>query len=67
MSVPSVGMGAMVGTPMAPCLARGLHASLERGRSMPRGSSTPVLTLQGSGKAEIVPDKVQGLGTLMMS
>jgi hypothetical protein len=29
---------------------------------MPRGLGTPVLTLQGSGKAEIVLDVGQGLG-----
>jgi hypothetical protein len=29
---------------------------------MPRGSGAPVLTLQGSGEAEIVPDGVQGSG-----
>jgi hypothetical protein len=34
---------------------------------MPRGSGAPVLMLQGSGEAEIVPDGVQGSGTLMTS
>jgi hypothetical protein len=67
MFVPSVGMGAVAGTRMAPCLARGLHASLERARSMPRGSGTPVLTLQGSGEVEIVPYRAQGSGTLVTS
>jgi hypothetical protein len=65
MSVPSVGMGAVVGTPVAPCLARGLHASPERGKSMPRGSDTPVLTLQGSDEVEIVPDRAQGSSALI--
>jgi hypothetical protein len=46
--------------PVAFCLARGLHASLERGRSMPRGSGTAVLTLQWSGEAEIIPSRAQG-------
>jgi hypothetical protein len=48
-------------------LATGLHASLGRGRSTPRGSGAPVLTLWGSGKAEVVLDRAQGSGTLMMS
>jgi hypothetical protein len=52
---------------VAPYLVRGLHASLERGRSMPRGSGVPVLTLQGSGEEEIVPDRAQGSGALMRS
>jgi hypothetical protein len=52
---------------VAPHLARGIHASLERGRSTPRGSGASVLILQGSGEAEIVPDGAQGLGALMMS
>jgi hypothetical protein len=47
---------------VAPRLARGLHVSLGRGRSMPRGSGAPVLTLQGSGEAKIVLDRAQGLG-----
>jgi hypothetical protein len=51
----------------SPRLARGLHVSLGRGRSMPRGSGAPMLTLQGSGEAEIVPDRAQGSGALMMS
>jgi hypothetical protein len=67
MSVPLVGMGTVVGALAAPHLARGLHMSLGRGRSMPRGSGTLVLTLQGSGKAEVVPDGAQGSGALMMS
>jgi hypothetical protein len=37
--------GVMVRAPVAPRLARGLHVSLGRGRSMPRGSGAPVLTL----------------------
>jgi hypothetical protein len=41
--------------PRAQC-ARGPYASLGRGRSMPRGSGAPILTLHGSGEAEIVPD-----------
>jgi hypothetical protein len=56
------GSGAMVRALVALCLARGLHVSLRRGRSTPRGSGAPVLTLQGSGEAEIVPDRVQGSG-----
>jgi hypothetical protein len=67
MSVPSVGMGVVVGAPVAPRLARGLHVSLGQGRSMPRGSGAPVLMLWGSGEEEIVPDEVQGLGALMTS
>jgi hypothetical protein len=66
-SVPSVGMSAVVGTPVAPCLDRGLHTSLERGRSMPRGMDAPMLTLQESGEAKIVLDRAQGSGALMMS
>jgi hypothetical protein len=54
-----------LGAPMAPRLARGLHVSLGRGRSMPRGSGAPVLTPWGSGEAEIVPDKAQGSCALM--
>jgi hypothetical protein len=34
---------------------------------MPRGLGAPVLTLQGSDEAEIVPDRAQGSGTLMTS
>jgi hypothetical protein len=34
---------------------------------MPRGSGAPVLTLQGSGEAEIVLNRAQGSGALMMS
>jgi hypothetical protein len=34
---------------------------------MPWGSDAPMLTLQGSDEAEIVPDGVQGSGALMMS
>jgi hypothetical protein len=45
------------GGPVAPCLARGLHASLGRGRSTLRGFGAPVLTLQGSGEAEIILDR----------
>jgi hypothetical protein len=67
MSIPSVGMDVVVGTHAAPVLARGPYTSLGRGGSMPRGSSAPVLTLQGLGEAEIVSDRVQGLGALMTS
>jgi hypothetical protein len=66
-SVPSVGMGAVVGAHAALVLARGSYASLGRGGSVPRGSGAPVLTLQGSSEAEIVPDGVQGSGALMTS
>jgi hypothetical protein len=65
--VPSLGMGAMVGAHMAPSLARELYMSLGRGGSMPRGSGAPMLMLQGSGEAEIVPDRADGSGTLMTS
>jgi hypothetical protein len=34
---------------------------------MPRGLGAPVLTLPGSGEAEIVPDKAQGSSALMTS
>jgi hypothetical protein len=37
--------GCRDGGPVAPYLVRGLHVSLERGGSMPRGSGDPVLTL----------------------
>jgi hypothetical protein len=67
MFIPSLGMGAMVGTHVAPGLAQGPYASLKRGESMPWGSDAPMLTLQGSDEAEIVPDGVQGSGALMMS
>jgi hypothetical protein len=43
---------------MASHLDRGLHVFLRLGRSTPRGLDAPVLTLQGSGKAEVVPDRV---------
>jgi hypothetical protein len=56
-----------LGAPVAPRLSRGLHVSLEQGRSMPRGSGAPVLTLSGPGKAEIVPDRAQGSSVLMTS
>jgi hypothetical protein len=52
---------------VAPRLARGLHVSLRRGRSTLRGSGAPVLTSQGSGEAEIVPERAQGSGALMTS
>jgi hypothetical protein len=67
MFVPSVGMGVVVGALVAPRLARGLHVSLGQGRSMPRGSSAPMLTLWGSGEVDIVPDGTQGSGALMTS
>jgi hypothetical protein len=66
-SVPSMGTGAVVGAHVASHLARGLYVSLGRGGSMPIGSGAPVLTLQGLGEAEIVPNRVRGSGTLMMS
>jgi hypothetical protein len=66
-SVPSAGVGAVVGGPVAPRPARGLHMSLGRGRSTPRGSGAPVLIWQGSDEAEIVPDRAQGSGALMTS
>jgi hypothetical protein len=53
MSVPSVGIGDVVRAHVAPRLARGLHVSLGRGRSMPRGSGAPVLTLWGSSEVKI--------------
>jgi hypothetical protein len=34
---------------------------------MPRGSGAPVLTLQGSGEVEIVPNRARGSGALMTS
>jgi hypothetical protein len=57
----------MVRAPVAPHLARRLSVSLGRGRSTPRGSGAPVLTLLGSGETEIVPDRAQGSGALIMS
>jgi hypothetical protein len=62
MSVPSVGVGAVVRAPVASHLARGLHSSFGRGRSTPRGSGAPVFRLQGSSEAEVVPDRSWGLG-----
>jgi hypothetical protein len=56
-----------LGAPMAPRLSRGLHVSLGRGKSTPRGSGAPVLTLPGSGEVEIIPGRAQGLGALMTS
>jgi hypothetical protein len=58
MSILSVGMGAVVGAHIAPVLARGPYTSLGQGGSMSRGSDAPVLTSQGSGDVEIVPDGV---------
>jgi hypothetical protein len=57
----------VVGAHAALVLARGPYASLGRGGSVPRGLGAPVLTLQGSGEVEIVPDGVQGSGALMTS
>jgi hypothetical protein len=54
-SVLLAGVGAVVRVPIAPRFARGLHAYLGRGRSMPRGSDALMLMLQGSGEAEGVP------------
>jgi hypothetical protein len=51
---------------VAPRLAIGLHVSLGRGRSTLRGLGAPMLTLLGSGEAEIVPDRAQGSSALMM-
>jgi hypothetical protein len=34
---------------------------------MPRGLGAPVLMLQGSGEAEVVPDKAQGSDALITS
>jgi hypothetical protein len=34
---------------------------------MPRGSDAPMLMLQGSGEAEMVPDGAQGSSALMTS
>jgi hypothetical protein len=65
--VPSLAMGAVVEAHAALGHARGPYASLGRVGRMPRGLGALVLTLQGSGKAEIVPDGVQGSGTLMTS
>jgi hypothetical protein len=65
--VPSLGMGAMVGAHTALGLDRGPYASLGLGKSMPTGSGILVIMLQGSGEVEIVPDRVQGSGTLMTS
>jgi hypothetical protein len=67
MSVPSAGMDAMVGAPMASHLTIGLHASLRRGRSTPRGLGAPALMLHGSGEAEIAPNRAQGSSALMTS
>jgi hypothetical protein len=67
MSIPLVGMGAVVRAPVPPRLARGLHVSLGPGRSIPKGSGALMLTLQGSGETEIVPDGAQGSSALMMS
>jgi hypothetical protein len=64
-SVPSAGVGAVVRVPVASCLARGFHVSLGRGWSTPKGSGAPVLTLQGSDEAKVVPDRAQGSGALM--
>jgi hypothetical protein len=46
----------MVGDHAALGLARGRHASLERGGSVPRGSGAPVPVLQGLSEAENAPD-----------
>jgi hypothetical protein len=62
MSIPSAGMGAVVRATVASYLTRGLHVSLGRGRSTPRGSGAPMLMLQGSGEAEITHDRVQESG-----
>jgi hypothetical protein len=46
----------VVGAYVAPNCARGPYVSLGQGRSVLRGSGTPMLTSQGSGEVEIVPD-----------
>jgi hypothetical protein len=70
-SVPLVGVGVVVRAPVASHFTRGLHVSLERGKSMSKGLGAPVLSLQGSGEAEIAArrgarvghfDDVMGLG-----
>jgi hypothetical protein len=66
-SITSVGTGIVVGAHAALRLARGPYVSLERSEIMPRGSGAPVLTLQGSGKVEIILDRAQGSGALMRS
>jgi hypothetical protein len=52
---------------MALGLARGPYASLGQGESMPRGSDVPVLTLKGSGEAEITLEGLQGSSALVTS
>jgi hypothetical protein len=64
---PISGNGCRGGTHAPPGLAGGPYTSLGLGGSIPRGSGAPMLTLQGSGEAEIVPDRVQGSGTLITS
>jgi hypothetical protein len=67
-SCPSYGgNGCRGGAPVASRLARGLHASLGRGKSTLRGSGALMLTLRGLDEAKIIPDRAQGLGALMMS
>jgi hypothetical protein len=58
--VPSLGMGAAVGPTRLPASPEALTRPLGEVESMPRGSGAPVLTLQGSGETEIVPDRGQG-------
>jgi hypothetical protein len=57
MHVPFAEVDVVVGAHTAPSCARGPSASLGRGGSMPTGSGAPILTSQGSGEAEIVPDR----------
>jgi hypothetical protein len=66
-SIPSWGMGTVVGAHVALGFAKGPYASLGRGEHMPRGLGALVLTWQGSSKAKIILDGVQGSGALMMS
>jgi hypothetical protein len=54
--VPFAEVDVVVGAHATTNCARGPYASLGQGGGMPRGSDTPMLTSQGSGEAEIVPD-----------
>jgi hypothetical protein len=64
---PIIGNGCRGGGHVAPDIARGPYASLGRDENMPTESGAPMLTLQGSGEEEIIPDGVQGSGALMTS
>jgi hypothetical protein len=62
MSVLSVGMGTVVGAPMALYFARGLHMSPERGKSMPKRARCSRAYITGVGRGRDYSRRGVGIG-----